>query len=109
MNIEKTTEIFNSEDFVKKMEEVPTPEELTEFMNTQGADITKDELCEISKIFAERSSGEITEDELENVSGGGAMGKVAGAIWKGLKTGWNLGNKFADWEKNFYKKHGWNW
>ena len=93
----KLEELFKSEEFKKEVANLKTAEELRAAFAKHGVEMTEEEvvnLCgQIAKQVSEGENGELTEESLENVSGGIApwliglgvvcIGSVALGIWNG--------------------------
>lgn len=75
---EKLKELLNNKEFEKEVEKMKTAEELQTAFKQYGIDMSIAEIVELGKLFAEQmgigKTGEISEDDLENVSGGGIFG-----------------------------------
>lgn len=73
-NYEKISELFQDEAFLKEANECKTMGEFHELFNRNGAEITEEETVELISQIAEKrqkmDSGELAEDELDNVAGG---------------------------------------
>lgn len=71
---EKLKELFLSESFKKESESVKTAEELQNLFQKYGLDLTLDEVVELCGQIARQmevgDKGEISEDALDNVTGG---------------------------------------
>lgn len=95
---QKLAELFQNEQFKKEANELKTAEELQRLFASYGLELSLDEvysLCE--KIALNMEKGELSEDELENVSGGfaitagvvalgvGCIGALALGIYNGYK------------------------
>ena len=68
-NKEKFKELMQDEEFVTKLLELQTPEEVQTAFKSDGVILTVDEVKEVIKEL-DTISGYISEKELENISGG---------------------------------------
>lgn len=66
-----------NKELLEKAKEMKTPEELLAFAKENGIEMTKEKADEYFKQLS-TSSGEISDEELDNVSGGCGGGYVAG-------------------------------
>ena len=73
----KVTELFQNEEFQKEAESFKTMEDFEKSFAQHGINIEKDEVVELVSQIAEKKhqidEGEISEEDLENVSGGGIV------------------------------------
>lgn len=75
-NPEKLAELFQNEDFQEKVSAVETPEEFQKLLNENGLDYDLADVNEfgekITKLagIIDDENGELSEDNLETVSGG---------------------------------------
>lgn len=111
MDTQKLNEVLADEAFVKELLLMQKPEQVQEALEDRGVELSLDEIekmgafirkvqtGEISKEQVQRmADGELSEDELEQVSGGsgavfGALGGMGGvviaiAIVTAVMTGW---------------------
>jgi lactobin A/cerein 7B family class IIb bacteriocin len=65
-------ELFSNEEFVKSIMELETPEEVQEALRKEDIELSTDEIVKILNLVEKKSSddGELTEEDLESVSGG---------------------------------------
>jgi predicted ribosomally synthesized peptide with nif11-like leader len=65
-------EVFSNEAFVKSIMELETPEEVQEALQKEGIDLSVDEIVTIMKLAEKKiaNGGELSEEELESVTGG---------------------------------------
>lgn len=97
---EKVSELLENKEFVDELSMTNSVEEIQAAFAGKEIELSEAEVNEMLVAISTLSgSGELGENELENVSGGGAIGK----LWSAIKTGWNLGGKFCDW---MYKTFG---
>jgi predicted ribosomally synthesized peptide with nif11-like leader len=92
---EKVNELLRDAEFVGKIKEMDSLEEIAAAFSERGIEVTADEL----KAAAELSeNGELPADALDNVSGGSLTAGLA--IWMGLTVagvyiGWKAGRRAA--------------
>lgn len=71
MYLEKIEQMMDSEEFVQKLNLTACVEEMQELFAQHGVDITMDELNRMIASVSVGANGELNEDALENVAGGG--------------------------------------
>ena len=90
MNIKEIKEVFSDEAFVKGLFELETAAEVQAALKEKGAELTEEEILAICEFFAKVKSGEIapgklskqsengelSEETLEQIAGGGFWGSV---------------------------------
>jgi len=76
MDREKIQELLESKEFVNEIQRVETPEELLEAFKSHGVGMSMEELKELCAIATKTAGGELGEEELENVAGGGWVTKL---------------------------------
>lgn len=101
--MEKLEVLLNDEAFLDKMMEATTLDELGKLFSENGVEMSQEELCEFAKegkraTALSQSDGELTEDALEDVSGGGA---IFNWIRKKLN---NYGKKKGEQLDNYWEK-----
>ena len=83
---EKLRDLLNSEAFAKEVEGMKTAEDLQAALKQHGIEMTIDEIVELGGQLAHQmgmgKDGELSEDDLENVSGGG--------LWDWIKSLFNI-------------------
>lgn len=77
---EKIQEVFSDEKFVESLLQMEEPEMVQNALNEKGIDLTVDELEQIREKLASGTEGELSEDDLGQVSGGIAITMIVGAI-----------------------------
>ena len=95
---EKLKELFLSESFKKEAESVKTAEELQEVFRKNGLEMTIEEVVDLCGKIARQmeagENGEISEDALEDVTGGIAWALIGlgvlcvGAVALGIYNGY---------------------
>ena len=73
--------LFENEEFSKKFTEVEDFDALKNLFTSFGVEMSDDDVCkflEAAILCADRSSGELSEDEMENVAGGFVEWIIAG-------------------------------
>ena len=107
-NQEKFKKLLQDEDFVAKLLEMQTPEEVQEEFEKQGIDIKLDEVGQLGSAInymINKGKTELTEDDLKDVSGGGWTSWVAKRLaGDSEKTG-----DAADMEKNIRESRAKKW
>ena len=90
MNVEKMKEVFADEAFVKSLFELDSAAEVQAALKEKGAELTEEEILAICEFFAkvkggeiapgklskQSENGELSEEMLEQVAGGGFWGSV---------------------------------
>ena len=71
MDKEKLTEIFSDKEFVKSFFEPKNEEEVQKVLKEKGIDLSLQEIQKIREILIQKKNGELSDEELEAVSGGG--------------------------------------
>ena len=101
MNVEKMKEIFSDEAFVKSLFELETVTEVQAALKEKGIELSEEEILGIREFLIKVESGEITQEQLEiwqqqakdgelsdealeQVTGGIAVGLLVGLIITGL-------------------------
>lgn len=99
---ERVLELLQDDSFLEKVDTADGVEGLKKLFKENGVDMSSDEVKELVEFVASTSkTGEISEEELDNVSGGSWIGTLQ-KMWKAAKWGWRAGVKFSDWMyKNF--------
>ncbi len=77
---EKVLNLLGNETFLKELSTKETPVEVMALFADNGVTLTEEEVLKMRDIITKSASGELNEDDLENVAGGSAftdaMGKV---------------------------------
>ena len=71
MDKEKLTEIFSDKEFVKSFFEPKNEEEVQKVLKEKGINLSLQEIQKIREILIQKKNGELSDEELEAVSGGG--------------------------------------
>lgn len=100
MNEERIKEVFSDEAFVKQVLEQDTPEQVQALLAEKEIDFTIEEIVKIREIIEKQVKGELhieelTDDDLENVSGGTGILIAVGVIVGGLVVGAVVGGGAA--------------
>ena len=66
---EKIKELENNKEFMDKIAGMDNLADIAKAFNEEGVEVTEEELKKACELY-EAQGGEITEDQLENVSGG---------------------------------------
>ena len=75
--IEKIRVLMESDAFGKEIENVENKTELKNIFEKYGIDITEDEVVEICRGIAAKKNDELSEEDLDIVSGGGILSGLA--------------------------------
>ena len=84
MNTEKMKAVFADEAFVKSLFELDTVAEVQAALQEKGVELTEEEILGIRDLLGKVENGELSEELLEQVSGGSvllAIGGVAAAAF----------------------------
>ncbi len=115
---EKIVTLLSTDSFTEKLSEQNTLEGIQELFRQEGVELTLEETQNMVTAIAKdyQKSGELSEDDLEEVSGG-LLTEVIGILkygkkmWKWYKAAWNAGRKLGDtfydfekWLNNYLKK-----
>lgn len=73
MDKEKLTEIFSDKEFVKSFFEPKNEEEVQKVLKEKGINLSLQEIQKIREILIQKKNGELSDEELEAVSGGGLL------------------------------------
>lgn len=81
---DRLRDILNSESFAKEVEGMKTAEDLRLALKQHGVEISIEEIIELGGKLAHQmgvgKKGELSEDDLESVSGGGLFGLVVSGV-----------------------------
>lgn len=101
---DKIKELMSSTEFTEKLAVLSTTEEIQALFSENGVEMTSDEINEMFEMAyrLNENSGELSTDELDDVSGGALRAYVKPFI-SGCKWGWDAGKKFENW---LYTKFG---
>ena len=85
MNADQIREILTPE-FSKELANLETPEEVKEALGKKGIDISIDEIIKVQQMMEARFSnqGELSEDDLADVAGGGLFQTLTGFFTEGI-------------------------
>jgi len=100
MNEQKIKEIFADEAFVSSILEMETPEEVQKALADKGLDLSVDEINTIKESLS-AEEGELSDEQLEDVSGGSITAVICGLIIGGaaLAGGVSLGKAINNWTR----------
>ena len=98
---EKLEKLLQDEEFVKELLQQETAEDAQKFFAVHGVEISIDELNAIRKGIMARldNSEELSDDQLENVAGGGTADVITFAIDTGVKAIIFAGDKVHKWTR----------
>ena len=71
MDKEKLTEIFSDREFVKSFFEPKNEEEVQKVLKEKGINLSLQEIQKMREMLIQKKNGELSNEELEAVSGGG--------------------------------------
>lgn len=91
---EKINELMQNKDFAEAFENVSTPEEVVDLFGRNGVEVPLEIAQELFQPVA--AEGELTEDELDDVAGGGFISSAGKAVFWGAGY---LGARLAKWDK----------
>lgn len=66
-------EVLSNQEVAEEFFSKETPEEAQAFLQERGVEISLDEIKEIGAALEKMQDGELSEDDLENVAGGGVI------------------------------------
>ena len=73
MNTEKIEQLMNSTEFMQKVDMVDSLEAMQDLFTQYGVNLTLDELKQMVATTSVDASGELSEDDLDGVAGGGIL------------------------------------
>lgn len=99
MNMEaKIKELENNNEFTDKLASLDNLADVAKAFNEEGVEVTEEDLKKAEELY-EANGGEITEEQLENVSGGGALVMI-GLTAFGLYAVYRMGKGAAAGSRN---------
>ena len=115
MNEAAIIEVFRDETFVKGLFAMETPEEVQKAMSGKGIELTVEQIVKIKELIIKKldTGRELSEEELEDVTGGGilvlgltlaALSLAVGVLGGGLAVGTTVG---AAWLTDTLTNHTW--
>lgn len=119
MNEARIKEIFADEEFIAGLFRMETPQEVQAAMSGRGIELTLEEIKKIRALILKRTDtgAELTDEELDGVTGGGilvlglalaaaslATGLLAGGLATGITVGGLLGGA---WITDTLTNHTW--
>lgn len=87
MKIEKITEVVKDETFARSIVDMKSPEEVKEAFATKDVDISLEEakvIISTIQRMIKNNSTELSEKDLQEISGGGQTLKIASAVALGI-------------------------
>lgn len=101
--IDRVKDLLNDDSFLDKLAVTQSVDELTQLFCTNGAELTPAQVeAFLSAIAESTTSNELTEIELDLVSGGAGVWSVVKKCYDWFKKGFSWGGKLAEWEKSLY-------
>ncbi len=70
MHEQKIKELFSDEQFVKELFALETPEEVQAVLADNDVEISVEEILKIRELLIKKENGELSDEDLEEVSGG---------------------------------------
>jgi len=71
-------ELFSDEEYVNNLFAMETPEEVQASLKERGLELTVEEVIKIKDLLPKISDGELSDEDLESVSGGSLVGVAIG-------------------------------
>lgn len=109
MNADKAValeKLAANKDFLNAVASTNCKDELQKVFHDFDLEMSRDEIDAFILMMEASVSEELSDDVLDQVSGGVSAKDVFGWAWNGAKavakTAWSLGKKFADWEKSLF-------
>ena len=96
-------EALQNSNFAEELDKICTPEELQGLLAKHGIEMTMDEIDELMVCAAKQNSGELSAEDLDDVSGGAAWYWEVGKFVLKVVGSWVI-NKLLD--KTTSKKSG---
>jgi len=95
--VEKINELVSDKEYVKHLMSLGSLEEMSKELEKKDIDLSPDELRKIGQLIKKKESGELTDEELEEVAGGFVGWLVAAGIVGAALSGAGLyyGTKYA--------------
>ena len=79
MNDQQIEELFSDEAFMESLLELETPEEVQKALSDKGLDLSLEEIITIRDVLL-NNEGELSDGQLESVSGGSVASIVANIL-----------------------------
>ena len=104
-HIKRVKELLNEDTFLNELAHAQTVDDVTQLFCKNGAELSPTQIEGFLAAVAESiKSDELTEIELESVSGGVSVIAVVKGCISWIKKGLSWGGKLAEWEKSLYKE-----
>ena len=89
MNEAAIREVFSNEEFVKGLFQLETPEEVQQALRQKDISLSVEEIVKIRELVLKRmeTGAELSEEELESVTGGSATILIATLLMVGIGIG----------------------
>ncbi len=101
MNEQLAKKIFSDQAYVETLLNMETAEEVQASLKEKGLELSVEDINETKNILVQRYNGELSEDDLEDISGGCitlATGFLIAGIISAVSAGTvTLGNKVHGW------------
>jgi len=82
--MEKLNKLFEDAAFAQELKEMQTLEEIQNLLAGKGIAMTTEELEEVAEKYGNANDTELSDDQMENVAGGGAV--AIGLVAFGVAT-----------------------
>ena len=78
MNMEKMKEVFSDKAFVESLFELETVAEVQAALKEKDVELSEEEILSIRDLLGKVENGELSEELLEQVSGGSILAAIGG-------------------------------
>lgn len=103
----KVEQLLNSDEFAATVQNCGSLEDIRQAFAKEGVQLNDDQFSMLMGVLKEAAmsppEGELSEAELNDVAGGVSVKDTLKWMIKGFKWGWNLGNRFYEWEQSLYR------
>lgn len=98
---EKLQQLVAEDAFLNSLDNLKSMDDLNDFLLQHGIELTKEELVNFVQSAGKyEKTDDLSEDDLEKVSGGVTPEVIFGWMWKGGKS---VAKKFFQWGQEFAK------
>lgn len=103
----KIEQLLNSDEFAATVRSCGSLEDIRQAFAQEGVQLNNDQFSALMEVLKEAAlsppEGELSESELNDVAGGVSVKDALKWMVRGFKWGWNLGNRFYEWEQSLYR------